>query len=427
MQNKRGKHSLESENTHNTNQSNKRLLLFDLNHFGHHAGYIQYLVEYWKEHKPPGSLDILVTDTFTKLHQELVKMGAESESDKINFIAISPEEEALVSAKNSPLKRALSGFNEWKILCKYAAQLKTTSCLIMYFDSLQFPLFMRLLSPCFLSGIYFRPVFHYNSFAGFRPTLRERFWQLRDRLFLARILKHPQLKFLFCLDPFVVEHLGRFEGSVTSLKLPDPINIYEDYQAKTEHLKKAWKIQPGRKIFLMFGAYRPRKGIEELLSAIELLPRESAEKFCLLLVGLIGDEPTVKKRIDNIKQQLPIKVVSHTDFVPEEEIQSYFQLSDVILAPYQRHIGMSGILIRAAAAQKPVLSSSYGLMGEIVKRYSLGIAVDTQIPTKITEGICQFVEKDIQDCGDISQMKNFAQQNMAEKFASTIFNTLNKL
>lgn len=425
MENQTTTKNLSYNQTNYLDKAEPRILLFDLNHLGHHPGYIQHLVEYWKAKKLSGSLDILVTPSFVQLHTEIVAIAETSELKNINFITISPEEEASISSKSTALKRAFHAFNEWKILCKYASKLETTECLIMYFDSIQFPLFLGLKPPCSLSGIYFRPLFHYSDFIDFTPSLRERFWQWRDKLFLSKILKQQCFKSLFCLDRFVVDPIKAINNSVNTVSLSDPVQVYDDYQVKTEELKREWSIESERTVFLMFGVYRPRKGIEELLSAIELLPTKLAEKVCLLLVGPIGAESIVKNHVQTIQQKLPVQVVSHTDFIADREIQPYFKVSDVILAPYQRHIGMSAILVRAASAQKPVLSSNYGLMGELVRRYQLGIAVDTEIPTEIAKGLSQFIKRSPQGCGDINKMKDFARQNTAEKFAATIFNNIN--
>jgi glycosyltransferase involved in cell wall biosynthesis len=82
---------------------------------------------------------------------------------------------------------------------------------------------------------------------------------------------------------------------------------------------------------------------------------------------------------------------------------------------------MSAILVRAAAAQKPVLSSNYGLMGEMVKRYRLGLTVDASVPAEIAKGLTQFLISSPKEFCDLSSMKAFAEQNSAEKFASTVF------
>jgi glycosyltransferase involved in cell wall biosynthesis len=65
---------------------------------------------------------------------------------------------------------------------------------------------------------------------------------------------------------------------------------------------------------------------------------------------------------------------------------------DVVLAPYQRFVGSSGTLVWAAALQKPVLAQSYGLVGELVRRFQLGEAVDTQSPDALSGAVARLLD-----------------------------------
>jgi glycosyltransferase involved in cell wall biosynthesis len=402
----------------------RKLLLFDLFATGHHAGYILHLVRYWREQKLPGSLDVLVTPKFMQLHPDVINTALEGGQSNINFVTISSEEEAVLKSEDSTVERLVRAFQEGNLLDKYARKLEPTQCLLMYFDSILLSLAFRGRFPCPLAGIYFRPIFHYSDFADFTPLRHERILQLRDKFALSRLLSNSQFQTLFCLDPFAAERIGSFNGQVKSIYLPDPVQIYSESESQVDRLRENLGIQPDRTVFLMFGVPQKRKGIYQLLEAIALLPSHLCQKLCLLLVGPRSSDPLLQTRKAELSEALPIQVISHDTFVPDREIQPYFQVSDVILAPYQRHIGMSAILVRAAAATKPVLSSNYGLMGEMVKRHKLGITVDSSVPSEIAKGLAQFLLGSPTEFCEFSSMKSFAEQNSAENFASTIFQNL---
>jgi glycosyltransferase involved in cell wall biosynthesis len=167
-----------------------------------------------------------------------------------------------------------------------------------------------------------------------------------------------------------------------------------------------------------------RKGLSKLLSAIALLSPIDCQKLCLLMVGPIAKEsqPLIRHQVSHLSDGLPVQLIVRDQFVTDSQIQPYFQLADVVLAPYQRHVGMSAILVRAATAQKPVLSCNYGLMGELTHRHSLGLAVDAEQPKQIANGLRQFLRADPNTFCDRQKMQQWASQNTAEKFASTIFN-----
>lgn len=296
----------------------------------------------------------------------------------------------------------------------------------MYFDTFQIPIAVGGKFPCSFSAIYFRPTFYYDDFEHYKPTRKDRLHHSYEKLLLSLTLRHQQLQTLFCLDPFVLKHLDKFNTAVRTVYLPDPVQIYSNSVTAREKLQKSLGIDAKRKVFLLFGLLDGRKGVHQLLEAVSLLSPSVCQKLCLLLVGPIdsGIESSVRAWISNISQSLPVQIVTYNQFIAECEIQAYFQLADVILAPYQRHVGMSAILVRGAAAQKPVLSSDYGLMGEITRRYQLGLTVDSTVPAEIARGLTQFLLESPDKFGDRTQMKSFGEQNSASKFASVIFQNL---
>jgi glycosyltransferase involved in cell wall biosynthesis len=402
----------------------RKIILFDLSVRGHHPNYIKHLIKHWHEHQLSGHLDIVVSPKFLTEHAEVVDLAASYNRENINFIAIAPEEEAALNSRKSRFKRAFRNFQEWQIFCKYAESLKASHGLLMYFDTCELPLVLGTKSPCPFSGIYFRPTFHYGEFTNHKFSWKDRFQQLREKLFLSRILRNSKLKNLFCLDAFAVKHLDKFNTHVRAIALPDPVEILNPSETQPKNLKKELGIEENRQVFLLFGALTARKGIYQLLDAIAALPSQLCQKMCLLLVGESNIQAQMKTKIDIICQSKPIQIIGRYEFVPEQDVQAYFQMADVILAPYQRHVGMSGILLLAAAAQKPVLSSNYGLMGEIVRRYELGLTVDSTEPKEIAKGLTRFLVEDSDKLCDRTKMQSFAEQNSAEEFARVIFEHL---
>ena len=83
---------------------------------------------------------------------------------------------------------------------------------------------------------------------------------------------------------------------------------------------------------------------------------------------------------------------------------------------------MSAVLVRAAAAGKPVLSSDYGLMGQLVKTQQLGQAVDAESPVAVADALATFGQATWP--ADPAAMQHFAEQNQASQYARTIYDTL---
>lgn len=411
-----------SGNSHDSSKNN--LVLFELSVGGHYPIYIQHLVRYWCEQNLPGQLSVVVSPKFLDQHQDVVSIAASREG--VRFLSITPAEEEALVPRKSPIHRAIRAFQMWRLMGQYAAALKADHCLIMYLDSYQSPLAAGISSPCPVSGIYFRPTFHYPSLITYQPSWKDRVQFWRERTILPRVMRHPQLHTLFCLDPFVITHLHSFGGRAHPVYLPDPVEISAPSQIQLAQLKATLGIEPDRRIFLLFGALDGRKGIYQLLDAILMLSPEWCQKLCLLLVGRFDpqDRQTLQPKLNRIAQELGVQLIIRDEYISDTEVQTHFQLADVVLALYQLHVGMSGILVQAAAAQTPVLTTNYGLMGEMARRYELGLAVDSTLLTEIAKGLTRLLKEPLEDAGNRSKMQQFAEQNSAEHFAHTIFQSI---
>ncbi|MEA5497273.1 glycosyltransferase family 4 protein [Limnoraphis robusta Tam1] len=406
---------------------NRKIMLFDLSIGGHHPTYIRYLIQYWHQEQRPEQLSIVVIPKFLTEHADVVELAKFYDSKKINFVAISSEEESLINSRETRIQRAFRNFREWKILCKYATQLNVDHCLILYFDTCQQPLTLGLSSPCRFSGIYFRPTLHYSQLKNAQDRDHNKSSNWLEKLTVSRVLGHPKLQTLFCLDPIAVKYLNhQFKTAAKVIHLPDPVEPFPPSSLSSSEIREHLGIQPNRKVFLLFGALTERKGVHQLLEAISQLPAQLCEQICLLLVGNLTSriETQFKSQIQAVCQAKPVQILGNYEYIPDSAIPNYFQVADVILAPYQRHVGMSGILLLAAAAEKPLLSSDYGLMGELVQRYELGLIVDSTQPGEIAKGLTQLMQSSLQSFCNPKKMKQFVQENSAQKFSEIIFNSI---
>jgi glycosyltransferase involved in cell wall biosynthesis len=347
-------------------------------------------------------------------------------SDRVKFVPITEAEVTWLGPWTTYFKRKYRAFKEWTLLNRYATALQSTECLIMYFDTFQLSSVLRRKLPCPFSGLYFRARFHYGEFQPNPLTWKDNVRHWQERFHISQVLRHPQLKTLFSLDGFAVKYLKQTRSHGNIVYLPDPIQIYSHEDSKVQALKTSLGIEPGRMAFLLFGVIDSRKGIHQVLEAIETLPKDLCKKLCLLLVGTLNptEKPQIQAKIAKLTHLLPVQVVTHDQFVIDREIQPYFQIADVVLATYQRHVGTSSILIRAAAAQKPVLSTNYGLMGEWTRHNQLGLTVDSALPSEIAKGLSQFLSETSREFFDQNKAKAFAEANSATKYASTIFNSI---
>lgn len=396
-------------------------MLFAPWYYGHHPTYLGYLIRYWQQQKLRGKLSIVVMPTFLTAHQDVVDL-AKTESQTIKFVPMTAQEQARLE---STRPNVLKAFVQYRLIVRYIRKLQATQCLLMHFDSCQIPLVLGLPLPCPVSGVYFTPTLHYTQFPNYSPTRKERRQNLKQRIFISCFLAHPQSKTLFCLDPFAVEFIKhQFHKATQVVHLPDPVEVVSASKNAVSELKKELGIESNRKVLLAFGILADaRKGTRQLLEALQQLKPELGQKICILLVGepFSKGQATIESWLAPVRSLLQVQVITQFGYIPESDVPLYFQLADFVMAPYQRHAGMSGIILLAAGAKKPILSSNYGLMGEVVKHYSLGIAVDTTITAEIAAGLTRLLNESSRDFCSEKKMEAFVACNSPEKFANTIF------
>lgn len=405
----------------------RRLMLFDLALGGHHGNYIRYLIDYWCEQGLPGYLDIVVLPKFRQIHSDVAEIITKSQHPNIKLVELTETEVLTLNSRQSAVSRVTRNLQEWELYCHYAKLLRATHSLLMYIDTSEIPLAIGKQSPCPFSGIYFRPSFHYSNFSNYNPTWKDRLQEIREKLTWWRILSNPQLRNIFCLDPYAVENLAHSPYHDKITYLADPIEI-EQFSPRKQQLnqKTELEIESGRKVFLMFGALNSRKGIYQLLDAIAELPASLCQKLCLLIVGGTNNTErlNIKQKLETVYETKPVQIIERYEFIPDAEVLYYFQIADVVLATYQKHVGMSGILLLAAATGKPVLSSNYGLMGEIVRRYDLGLGVDSTVSSEIAQGLTQYLTQSPAMFSDRSKISVFTQEHSNKNYVKTIFENI---
>ncbi len=390
------------------------VMLFDLLSGGHHGTYLRYLVQSWLYEPFSTRLTLVVSPQFFTVHQEVVALV--KTHPQIELLAISAAE-AAEQKQTTGLKL---GFFEWRIFCRYAERIQATHAMLMYFDSFQLAIAFGQPAPCPFSAIYFRPTFHYHTFANATLTLNDQVRSWRQKALLSLALRNSQFHTLFCLDPFAVKTIQQLRLCPKIVHLPDPVEIVPVSSQAVLNLRIKLGIEQNRKIFLLFGMLTDRKGVYTLLESLKQLAPESCQQICILLAGEImqHDKAKIRQEVAEICQALPVQILIQDCFIREVEVPCYFQLADVVLAPYQRHVGMSGILLLAAAAQKPMLVSSYGLMGEIARRYQLGLTIDASNPREMAQSLIHFLEN--ASLGHREKMQEFVAQNLWNAYAETI-------
>ncbi len=398
-------------------------MVFDLDVGGHHGSYFEHLLRHVGG-LPAIRMTLLVSPRLATMYPHVVALAEPIAG--VQLVAVKgAEEEAISAAGGMPgalgtLRRARA---EWRVLCRYASEMQADHVISLYLDRfLMGPLALGMRAPCPVSGIYFRPSFHYGQYSGGQLTVADRLRGVRQRATLWRAVRHPDLAAILTLDDTAVAPIRQLGGTALTRHLADPVAPIAPSPEAVEDCRAKLEIPSGAQVLLLFGALTARKGVYQVLEALERLPGEVAARTCLLLAGRppAGASDKMTAAVTRCSARSAATIISRLGYISEADADCYFALSDVVLATYQRHLGSSGILIRAAAAGRPAISSDWGLMGEQTRRHRLGLDVDATSAEQIADAIVLFASAEPGSLSDRSAMKAFASANSPANFATAL-------
>lgn len=140
---------------------------------------------------------------------------------------------------------------------------------------------------------------------------------------------------------------------------------------------------------LYFGVIRPFKGVEDLLTAFEMLDEEDAQRFTLTVVGETWENWTLPGRmIERSRYRDRIEFVNR--YVSDAEVRELFDRADAIVLPYHRS-SSSGPLHIAMGRGLPVVVSAVGGLIEATAGYEGAIRVAPRDPEAIRNALLRDV------------------------------------
>jgi glycosyltransferase involved in cell wall biosynthesis len=172
------------------------------------------------------------------------------------------------------------------------------------------------------------------------------------------------------LDPIPFSALRRRGGkfNIHCRIIPEPVEPIE--QIDPTEARRRLGIPIHGRYMVSLGSGDARKGTDLLLRAFAHAKLGGDDR--LLLMGTMA--PAIQQLIEReMKPWLQdSRLILFNQYVSHEMFCLGLNAADVICTPYPRHVGSSGIVVRAAAIGKPILASSYGWVGAVVSTFGLG-------------------------------------------------------
>ncbi|GMV62041.1 MAG: hypothetical protein AMXMBFR74_12100 [Parvibaculum sp.] len=393
------------------------LLILEPDARGHAFEWLQHIVEYSATDRHPARLALAVP---APLAEKLSAWMKTRNLHNAELHPLSPRESELCMHR----RLAVSGLARWWTMRRHLAESGAPQGLFLGMDHLSLPLALGLgFGGRKVSGILFRPSVHYQADNPGRLSLRERLRDLRKDLLYRLMFRNRAVKAVFSLDPYFPSYsIRRYVSGDKTKPLSDPAHPRDEGSAAASSPSP---FPAGRTSFLLFGVLTERKGVLVLLEALRALDENASRRTAILIAGEIAPEirTAVKELQDEVQRNNPELWLEVEDrHLSTEEISAFTRHCDVVLAPYQRFVGSSGILLWAAGAGKPVLTQGYGLLGKLAHDYRLGTTCETTSPSELAFAIEAAVSAGPETLCDPCGIARFLTGRTPRTFSSQLFN-----
>ena len=179
--------------------------------------------------------------------------------------------------------------------------------------------------------------------------------------------------------------------------IPFGINNVLPKSGMTEmEAKRLLNIADHHKTLLCFGQIAPYKGLDILISALQIL-RCKGNDWRLVIAGNIKEGhheywANIQKMIE--QHDLGGNIIKIIEFIPDQNVEWYFKAADVAILPY-RHIFQSGVLSLAYNFGLPVIATDVGAFREDIVEGETGYVVRPESPEDLADKISQYFESDL--------------------------------
>lgn len=186
----------------------------------------------------------------------------------------------------------------------------------------------------------------------------------------------------------VYEDIGKIAPGAERRFTPHPVYDHYGEKISREAALAALRLDEGYRYLLFFGFIRDYKGLDLLLQALAR-PELKNRKLRLIVAGeFYSGEETYRNLIREL--QLEERVILHTEYIPDSEINRYFCAADIVVQPY-KSATQSGVTQIGYHFDKAMLVTQVGGLGEIIAHERSGYVVEPEAKA-IAEAIADFYD-----------------------------------
>lgn len=231
---------------------------------------------------------------------------------------------------------------------------KSNNCKVIHLQFFSFNLPNALI--VFIMNMFrFNRVLTIHDISSFKDgdnsLLRNYILKSFDKLIVHNQFSYDELVKICSRKKISIIPHGSYHHSISSLKY---------YPEKSDELN-----------LLFFGQIKKVKGLDILLKALQIALKKD-DKINLVVAGKIwhDDKSYYQKLIQTYN--LKNKVSCHFRYIPNSEVETFFENSDLVILPY-RQIYQSGVLLLAMSYGRAVLTSDLEPFKEIISNGKNGL------------------------------------------------------
>ena len=193
------------------------------------------------------------------------------------------------------------------------------------------------------------------------------------------------------LSRSVLEELNLFDPKKRRPRVFSPHPVYDHYGATLTRKESLELIglRESQNYVLFFGFIRDYKGLDLLFDAMadERIAQRGVK---LIVAGEFYGDP--KPYLEQMKRlDISDRVVMHTEFIPDHEVNRYFCAADLVVQPY-KNATQSGVSQIAYHFEKPMVVTDVGGLPEIVPDRKAGFVVEPDAQ-QIADAIIRFFDE----------------------------------
>lgn len=195
---------------------------------------------------------------------------------------------------------------------------------------------------------------------------------------------------IMTVSRYDLSEINRFHGTghdhkITIVPIGIDLSHYPaDYQAST--LREKHDLPNDRTLFIIVRRLAPRMGIENLLMALSLLPRDD---FLLLVCG----KGELSARLEQIiVEQGLSERVRLLGFVTEQQKIELLCASDFFILPTEELEGFGIVILEALAANTPVIGTPVGAIPDILGAIDPELLTGNTSPQAIAERLAWAID-----------------------------------